>query len=102
MNKVKFKSWNCIVEKSTYRHDGSISLSLVDAEDGQPVATASTYLEDFPIADDYKSDHCWIKTWSENNGIVQALQLAGVIDVTGTTQVVNPFGDYAILAKVLI
>lgn len=100
--KVKFMRWECDVQKSHYSVDDSIALELTHPEDG-PIATASVYLEDYAIVDPYKKDHCWIKTWSENEGILEALIEAGVVEKAQCASIdVNGWGSLAVLVKVLI
>lgn len=99
--KVKFMSWECDIEKNHY-FDGSIALELTHPEDG-PIATASVYLENYPIVEPYIKDHCWIKTWSENEGILEALVEAGVVERVDCASVdINGWGSRAIMVKVLI
>ena len=40
MTQVRFKDWDCIVQKRQYGN-GRVALQLIDAEDGSPIATAS-------------------------------------------------------------
>ena len=100
--KVKFMDWGCDVQKSKYSVDDSLALKLTHPEDG-PIAIASVYLENYPITDEYKKDHCWIKTWSETEGILEALIEAEVVKKVNCPSIdVNGFGSRAILVKVLI
>lgn len=100
--KVKFLSWECDVVKSNYVADDSIALELTHPEDG-PIATATVYLDEWKISDDYKKDHCWIKTWSENEGILEALIEAEIIEKTDCPSIdVNGWGSKAVMVKVLI
>lgn len=73
-HKVKFKKWNCIVRKSNYFDNGRIALSLVD-KDGDEVATATVNLPDEQIGE----DEVFIKDYSENEGILKALQEAKIV-----------------------
>ena len=102
MKKVKFMHWECDVVKTKYQVDESIALKLTHPEDG-PIATATVWLENYPITGEYKKDHCWIKTWSENEGIFEALVEAGIIEEVKCGSInVNGFGSLAKMAKVLI
>jgi len=74
MNQVKFKDWNCIVTKERYAAEQN-ALSLTDAEDGSPVATASVCLPEHP----QDEDEVYIKSWSENEGMADVLVAAGII-----------------------
>lgn len=56
--------------------DGSPAIQLWDAQG--PLATATVWLPEPP------AEGCvWIKDWSENEGMLDSLALAGVIEVTG-------------------
>lgn len=94
---VHFKQWECEVVKLSYQQDDSIALQLINDPDG-PIATATVYLKDLPL----KGDLVWIKTWSENEGIFEALEEAGIIMNFFREVDVNGFGSKAKLAKVLI
>lgn len=104
--KVTFRNWKCIAKTAEY-HDGATALLLVDEEDGSPVATASVYLapetigrDDVP-SDGIHRDQCYIKTWSENEGLLEALEEAGIVKKTGITVAVGPYKCYATLVDIL-
>ena len=64
----------------TVRHenygDGCAALSVYD--DHGLVVTASVHLGEHPAP-----GHIWVKDWSENEGILDSLVAAGVIETTG-------------------
>jgi len=99
--KVKFNNWNCVVETSYYVNDSEkIALLLIDADTGERIATASVNMEEpFPL-DCSKKEHVWIKTWSENEGILEALVEAGVVEQV-KHQLINEYGAIAQLVRVL-
>lgn len=72
--KVKFRKWNCVTMIGWYEN-GNLAIQLISTRDGSPVAIATTNtgknLPDYQVA---------IKDWSENWGMVEALEEAGVID----------------------
>ena len=74
--KVKFKEWNCNVEYGTY-YNGRTSIRLT--QNGEQIAVATVNIPAHNVPD----GHVLIKNWSENQGIAQALQDAGVIKLTG-------------------
>lgn len=78
MTRVKFKDWDCTVEKRYYLN-GRVALYLVD-EDG-PVATATVNLPDVNLG----KNRVAIKDWSEQEGMLAALVAAGVVKPTGET-----------------
>lgn len=80
MTRVRFKGWDCIVEKRQYEN-GRPALQLIDAEDGSPIATATVNLPDVPLG----KNEVAIKDWSENEGMLAALTEAGVVKPTGQT-----------------
>ncbi len=71
---IKFKDWICEVMIRQYRND-RVALELIDAEDGAPIAMATVNLPD----DFLEPDHVFIKGWSENSGIAEALIEGGII-----------------------
>jgi hypothetical protein len=72
--KIKFKQWDCILQPVKYNNDRT-ALQLVDVEDGGPIAMATVNMPDQPLAD----DEVYIKSWSENEGMAEALMKADVI-----------------------
>lgn len=59
---------------------GGLALFANDPEDGEPLFTATVYLDEPP------SEGCvWLKGWSENEGVPQALYDAGIVEFTGRT-----------------
>jgi hypothetical protein len=75
---VKFKEWNCVAVFEKYRN-GRTAIQLMDAEDGSPIATATVNLPDFPLAEDRVA----IKDYSENEGMLDALVEAGIVEELG-------------------
>ena len=69
-----FLGWRCQILTARYA-SGKLALLLVDADDDQPVATATVSLDVQP-----RHDCVLIKTWSENAGIDEALITAGVLE----------------------
>jgi hypothetical protein len=77
-NKVEFCGFTCSVEISMYP-SGNISVTLNDVEDGCPVATATINTNvELP-----SKRHIVIKNYSENEGILEALEEAGIVRRTG-------------------
>jgi hypothetical protein len=73
-NHVKFKKWTCNVQVERYPND-RVALRLTDVEDGGPVATASVNIPEASI----ESDEVIIKSWSENEGMADALIEGNII-----------------------
>lgn len=73
--KVKFKDYDCWVQWATYK-GGRIAMRLVDEHNEGPVATATVNLPEHPLPDGY----VLIKSWSENEGMVEALEAAGIVE----------------------
>ena len=73
--KVKFKEWDCIVQFSKYTQNNRIAISLIDAEDGEPIAKATLNLNEIPL----EKNEIIIKNYSENEGIYDCLVEAGII-----------------------
>ena len=80
MTRVRFKDWDCIVEKRQYEN-GRPALRLIDAEDGSPIATAMVNLPNAKSG----PNTVFVKDWSENEGMMAALIEAGVVKPTGET-----------------
>lgn len=95
-HRVQFRNWDCYIVTGNY-FDGQLSIHLESETDG-PIATASTYLEELPLS----GNKTWIKTWSENQGILEALVDAGVVKEMGVHVEVNEFGSTAVLVKYLL
>jgi len=74
MENVKFAGFDCTVEFATYSN-GRTAIQLRDANDGQPIATATVNLPDEPMAEDEVA----IKNYSENSGMLDILIDTGVI-----------------------
>ena len=86
---VLYKTWLCRVIPGFYK-DGNVALSLVDVDDGSPVATATVNIPDEQeLLDSYRVWNedmlpeikvpLFIKDWSENRGMLQALYDANII-----------------------
>lgn len=80
MERVKFKEWLCTVEKAAYGN-GRTALVLRDAQDGEQVAVATVNLPGVALG----PDEVFIKDYSENIGMLAALERAGVVQPTGET-----------------
>jgi hypothetical protein len=73
------------VFRTTYPADGSIALVSAPGLPNQQTYTvclAGSRNEAGEVPE-VKPDHVWIKSWSENEGVVQALEEAGIIELTG-------------------
>ena len=124
------RTWLCQAHLLQY-HDGTTCLRLMDANDHSPIATASVNLTNYPqdrlewdgdedivniyeipyfntmVCIEFMRSHpnlVWIKTWSENEGIHQALLDAGIL-VPNQNEIdlevdVNGYGSKAILSTI--
>lgn len=97
MKTVKFKNWDCEIVKKQYSN-GRIALQLIS--NNELIAVATTNIVDFDMNDEFAKDHTFIKNWSENEGILDALIKAEVIVPTGMKWQTGFV--YADLVKVLI
>ncbi|MCI0458332.1 MAG: DUF4313 domain-containing protein [Gemmataceae bacterium] len=77
--KVQFSDFECEVRLETYQSNGRPALLLVDAKDGEEVAVATVNVPEVPLA----KNEVLIKDYSENRGMLKALQSAGVVEPTG-------------------
>jgi len=97
MLKVKFKEWNCIVNIGRYAHNDRTSISLIDEEDGQPVATATINIPEIPV----RENQALIKDYSENAGMLKLLVDAEIIGSPIGEVKLNQYGDVAYLCEVM-
>ena len=74
---AKYLEAPCEVWISRYREDNSLCIQL--QKGGEPQAVATVCLEGGPPLRGY----VWLKGWSENEGIPDALERAGVCARTG-------------------
>jgi hypothetical protein len=75
---VHFQGYDCEVEQRTYPN-GRTALVLVDLQEREDVAVATVNLPDVPL----KPGEAFIKDYSENQGMLAALEKAGVVQATG-------------------
>jgi len=88
---VLFKSWLCRVVPTRYTNTGSLALMLKEVDTGEPIATATiNMIDDDAQQQINNSSACpqdipvYIKDYSENQGMLIALQEAGIVsDVIG-------------------
>ncbi|CAG7651243.1 hypothetical protein ACFQI7_27530 [Paenibacillus allorhizosphaerae] len=71
----------CTVE-ITRNARGSVAIQLYDAEDGTPFTTATIFVPGLELPSEH---HVVIKNYSENEGILEALEEAGVVKRTGVS-----------------
>jgi hypothetical protein len=69
---TRYISEKAVIERRTYPN-GSTALCL-DSLSGEHLAVATVALEELPA-----EGHVFIKDWSENKGILECLQSAGVV-----------------------
>ena len=78
--KIESKYNNEMVELSfNFYENGSTAISGTSLE-GEPLFTATVALDKIPPA-----GHVFLKGWSENEGIPEALVKAGIVNLTGNT-----------------
>jgi hypothetical protein len=73
---VTFQGFRAIADTAGRYGNGRIAIQLVDAEDGLPVAKASVNVPDANLA----PDEIAIKDYFENEGMLDALLEAGVVE----------------------
>ncbi len=71
---VQFKQWLCDLSIGRYAN-GRMGFDLFDAQEGDPVAKCTINLPDHDLA----QDEVAIKNYSENEGMLESLQQAGVV-----------------------
>ena len=94
----KHRGYDLRVEKS-FNRNGGIALDCFVAETGEPYCIATVDIPEVPITENGKS-YAFIKNWSENEGILESLISAKIVEPTGMKY---PTGFvFADLVKVLI
>ena len=80
---VEFAGYECVAYETTYPGEagGSTAIYLVDAVDGEPVATATVNVEG--VSETLPPSEALIKDYSENEGMMEALIRAGLVQDTG-------------------
>ena len=93
---VKSKYVDEVVVLDMERHygNGSRVITAVSLE-GEPLFTATVALDQSP-----PEGHVFLKVWAENEGILEALVKAGIVELTGRMVPVS-FG-VAVEAKLLV
>ena len=92
---VHFQGFDCVIEQTTYAN-GRTALILVNPQDREDlVAVATVNLPDVPL----KPGEVFIKDYSENQGMLAALEKAGIVQATGQT-VQSGFAEVSV-AKLL-
>lgn len=71
---IEFQGFKCYLEKAEYEN-GRICLVLKDIDDGMPVAKCTLNIPD----KDLEEDEVFIKTYSENYGMLNTLIDAKVV-----------------------
>lgn len=74
------KTWVCTIEWGKYQNNDRTAMTLIDKH-GDPCFVATVNLPDQKLAD----DEVFIKNYSENAGVLDALEAAGVVKATGKT-----------------
>lgn len=76
---VVHKDTACDLYVDRYADNGRVALRLVERATGEPWARATTNLPDAPLGE----GEVFIKDYAENEGMLAALELAGVVEATG-------------------
>ena len=72
---VNFMNWNCYLKFGQYAN-GRTAIQLFDTADHEPVCTATVNVPEVELPEGY----VFIKNYSENEGILETLVAAGIID----------------------
>jgi len=71
---VKYKRWDCYLQFGEY-NNGRTAIELIDKKNGEPVLVATVNIPQEKL----DKDEIIIKNWSENEGILDVLQKAGIV-----------------------
>jgi len=77
---MRFREWLCEIQQATYSN-GRTALLLVDAKTGESIAVATANLPHESL----EPGQVFIKDHSENHGMLEALEKAGIVKATGET-----------------
>ena len=80
------------IQTDRYQHGGGLAVQLIDEKDGGDYATVSVNVQTASL----KEDEFVFKTYSENEGLLEALLAAKVVAVTGRTVEVGMAGPQPI------
>jgi len=78
---VKVFGIDCVIELRRYPDSGRLAMTLMDKETREEMAVATVNMPEIFL----QSGEVLVKTWSENQGVLEALQEAGVVVPTGLT-----------------
>ncbi|MCA9178404.1 MAG: hypothetical protein KDB14_28280 [Planctomycetales bacterium] len=76
---VRFGGWNCRVVLQSYADGQHPLLRLIDVDDMASVARATVHLPGAELAE----DELLVKDYAENEGVLEALIAAGLVEPTG-------------------
>ena len=82
------------IEIAPYAHHGNLAIQIWD-DDGMPVARP-TYNPPYTLPEGYVA----LATWSENTGMPELLEEAGIVELTDETIQVGQW-CHAVIAKLL-
>lgn len=78
---VKLYGIDCVIQLARYPDTERLALILLDKETGEDMTVATVNMPGIFL----RSEEVMIKDWSENEGVLEALQKAGVVEPTGLT-----------------
>lgn len=78
--------------------DGTIAMLANDPKTGAPQLKLTVCLEGLEGVCPLGDWQVWLKTWSENEGVAEALVKAGVVTLAGRFYPVNAHGSHAVMA----
>lgn len=78
---VEFAGIPSKIVRTSYAHGGATAVLLVDAADESPVITASINVAG--VSESLPEDHLVLKTYSEGEGLLEALEAAAIVQDTG-------------------
>ena len=82
------KERRVVVRPNTYGNNGNLALQVFDAENGNPIATATV---NPAVGGPLPKGVVAIKNWSENEGVEQALIEGGIIEAEPVAELEQGF-----------
>lgn len=78
-DRIEFEGTKCVLRIESYQNGGATALCLYDETTNEPVLVATVNMPGVPLS----PNQVLIKDYSENSGILAALEKAGVVAHTG-------------------
>lgn len=93
MSTFKYDGYNCKFEIGEYASNDNTAITLIDADDGQPVTSVTVNFDE-----KLPADTAYIKNYSENEGLLEILMTAKIV----TEVVGQKISGFIVAPKVIL